>query len=128
MQKTQIIIIDLFVIISLTLIGFISHGTLGQGLWHVLSTLVPIVLGWWLSSWLTQLYQIEKGNLWDMVIKPLLVVVLAYPLALWVRALISKSVVIPVFVLVMIGVTWGGLLIWRLGLWLWWRKSGDVHG
>jgi hypothetical protein len=110
---TALIIGDAAAILVVTWIGFLSHS---EGIANLrwLTTFIPLCLAWALQSPWLGLYRPEitcnPRQVWRVVLAALL----AAPLAGLLRALMLGTMVIPVFVGVLGGVSALGMAFWRL--------------
>jgi hypothetical protein len=104
---------DAVVLVAVTLAGFANHNSsLSDGRW--LTTFVPLVISWGLvSPWLGN-YRPETWRSPAQVWRALLAMVLAAPMAGFLRAILLNGVVIPIFVVALGGVAALTLTAWRL--------------
>ena len=109
---------DIITLAIVTLIGFASHGTADTAGTRMLTTFIPLVAAWLLIAPYIKVYDqnivLEGRQLW----RPLWVMVLAAPMAAWLRGLMLRSPILPVFVLILGGVSALAILIWRGLYWL----------
>lgn len=113
-----------------TLVGFVTHGTLGSAGLRIFATFIPLVIGWLAASPFLRLYQEEYVRQPRELWRPLWAMLLAGPLACWLRGALLQTPILPIFVLVITGVGALGLLTWR-GIYLGWRLSAgkaDLYG
>src|SRR5690242_8103125 len=107
---------DLLGILLITLVGFASHGEISS-VGRMLSTFVPVCIGWGLAASLLGLYQPDISadlyNLW----RPAFAALLGIPLATWLRGVWLDAPILPIFVLVMIVTTALVMTLWR-GTWM----------
>ncbi len=114
---------DTLTVAILTAIGFASHNALGSApALRLAATFFPTLVAWLLIAPWLGLYDpqiTEKANqLW----RPVWAIVLAGPMAAFLRSLMLDALpIIPIFVLVLIGTSALGMLIWRFAYWLWAR-------
>ncbi|NMB88844.1 MAG: DUF3054 domain-containing protein [Chloroflexi bacterium] len=106
---------DAIAILAVTLLGFVTHdSSLATPRW--LSTFLPVCAGWALIAPWMGLYdpgpRDDPRQLWRIP----LAMLLAAPLAGWLRGFWLNSPVIPVFVLVLGLTSAAGVLLWR-ALW-----------
>lgn len=104
---------DGLVLLAVTLAGFGNHNSsLGSGRW--LATFVPLVVAWALvAPWLGN-YQAHTWRVAAQAWRALLAMVLAAPLAAFLRAVTLNSTVIPVFVVALGGVAALSMTAWRV--------------
>jgi hypothetical protein len=95
------------------LIGFSSHGTLGTAGLRILSTLVPLVLSWWLISPFFGLYHPQAFGDVRQLWRPLYAMAFVVPLGAWVRGLILGLPIQPVFVAVIFATCASAVVLWR---------------
>lgn len=104
---------DLITFGLMTLIGFATYGELaGAGL-RLLTTFIPMAIAWalirfWVGVFDLKLIQ-SPAQLW----RPVWAMLLAAPMAGWLRGLMLGAPIIPIFVLVLGATSAAGLLIWR---------------
>ncbi len=104
---------DALVLLLVTLAGFGNHNaSLEGGRW--LTTFVPLCIAWGLvSPWLGNF----RPAIWQVPLqawRALLAMVLAAPLAAFLRAVLLNGVVIPIFVVALGGVAALSLMLWRV--------------
>lgn len=117
-QKAWLVVGDILVLGVVTLTGFASHDELGTAGTRVLTTFVPLVFAWFLiSPWLGVFQEeitVNPRQLW----RPFWAMVLAGPLAAWIRGAWLQRPIVPIFVVVLGGVSALALLAWRIIYWL----------
>jgi hypothetical protein len=119
-QADHIILIlgDIITLALVTIIGFASHGTADTAGARMLSTFVPLVVAWFLVAPFLQVYKIEYGldgrHLW----RPIWAMVIAAPMAAWLRGLMLSSPILPIFVVILGGVSVVAIFVWRALFWL----------
>ncbi len=114
---------DALALAVVTLIGFATHGELSSAGLRLLSTFVPLCIGWalispWLGLYHTR-YTHSVRDLW----RPLLAMFLAAPLAAWLRGFWLNEAIPPVFVLVIAATSALAILLWRSAWLLIGRKA-----
>jgi len=109
---------DIFVLGLVTLYGFASHDELGTAGSRMLTTFIPLVGAWILiSPWLGVFkaeYAANPRQLW----RPFWAMVLAGPMAAWLRGAWMQRPILPLFVVVLGGVSALALLAWRALYWI----------
>lgn len=109
---------DIITLAIVTIIGFASHGTADTAGSRMLTTFIPLVAAWLLIAPYLNVYDrkivLEGSQLW----RPLWAMVLAAPMAAWLRGLMLSSPILPVFVVILGGVSAVAILIWRGLYWL----------
>ena len=119
MNRRRLLVLgDGLVILLVTAVGFATHGELGTApLSRLLSTLLPLALGWALAApWLglfDPLVSASPRMLW----RPAYAMLLAGPLAAFLRGVALNSVILPIFVAVFTLSAAFAMTLWR-GLWL----------
>jgi hypothetical protein len=112
--RTVILILgDIFTLALVTAFGFASHGTLGSAGMRMLSTFIPILIAWVLLAIPHNAFKLEIANQFRELWRPFWAMVLAAPLAAFLRGLWLGTPILPVFVLVLGGVSALAILIWR---------------
>ena len=104
---------DFLSLLLVTLIGFATHSS-KLDLQRVLATWLPLCLAWSLAAPLLGLWQKKQSPIHKNWWRFLSAVILSVPLGVVLRGLILNTPIMGVFVLVMIGTSALGLLIWRL--------------
>jgi hypothetical protein len=106
---------DVLVLLGVTLAGFSNHNSsLEGGRW--LTTFVPLCIAWglvspWLGCYRPEIYA-RPLPAW----RALLAMVLAAPLAAFLRAVLINGSIIPIFVVALGGVSALSMAAWRV-LW-----------
>ena len=111
-----------------TIFGFASHGTLGSAGARILTTLIPVLVSWFLVAPFLGAYRLERVADWRQLWRPFWAMVLAAPLAAWMRAVWLESVIIPIFVVVLGGFSAIAILVWRLIYWAILRRLDQSNG
>lgn len=104
---------DMLVLLAVTLAGFENHSSsLAGGRW--LTSFLPLVIAWglvapWLGNYQPKIWK-QPYQAW----RALLAMVLAAPLAGFLRALLLSGTVIPIFVMALGGVAALSMTAWRV--------------
>ncbi len=117
---------DLMVILLVTLTGFASHGEI-SAVPRMLTTFLPLCLGWGLAADLIGLYRSEAVAEVRQIWRPAAAAVLGAPLATWLRGAWLNEPIPPTFVLVMVSVTAVLMTVWRGG-WMLLHRRRVAHG
>jgi hypothetical protein len=108
-----LVIGDVIVLLLVTLVGFSMHERLNSGILRALSTFVPLLVSWGLIGVHVGVFDparvTDPRQLW----RPFWAMVLAGPFAGWMRALFLGTGVVPLFVVILGGVSALSLLAWR---------------
>jgi hypothetical protein len=119
---------DILMLGIVTLYGFASHEALGSAGAHMLTTFLPLVAAWFLISPHLKAYDLatvrDPRQLW----RPLWSLFLAAPLMGLLRSLWLGSVIIPIFILVIAGVSGVAMLVWRSLFVFFMVRKGQIHG
>lgn len=103
---------DAATILVVTVIGFATHDALGAPLLRILATFLPLCLGWFcVAPWLG-LFDVSILHDWRQLWRVAWAMCLAAPLAAWLRGIWLRSVVLPLFVAIL-----GGVSVLAMGLW-----------
>ncbi|UCF27863.1 MAG: DUF3054 domain-containing protein [Chloroflexota bacterium] len=109
---------DIITLAVVTVIGFASHGTANTAGARMLTTFIPLVVAWFLVAPFLNVYKSEYVldglQLW----RPVWAMVLAAPMAAWLRGVMLSSPVLPIFVVILGSASVAGILIWRALFWL----------
>jgi hypothetical protein len=115
---------DLLALLLVTLVGFASHG---EAIWdnpRLWTTFIPLTLGWMAVAPLLQVYHPETITHWRSLWRPAWAVVLAIPLAGFLRGIWLNTPIVPVFLAVLAGTTLLAILLWRTLFWVIWSWRG----
>lgn len=119
---------DVLVLGLVTLYGFASHNQLGSAGSRMLTTFIPLLISWFLVSPHLQVFDLQRAALPVELWRPFWAMVLAAPLAVFIRAVMLNSAINPIFVVILGGVAALALVAWRaIFLWVVLRRSRS-HG
>lgn len=114
-SKGQVILLagDILILALVTIYGFASHGTLGSAGERMLTTFLPLVVSWLLIA--PHLGVFDAGGALDprRLWRPFWAMVLAGPMAAFLRGAWLSAPIMPLFVVILGGVSALGLLAWR---------------
>lgn len=117
-QRYYLIIGDTLTLAIVTVVGFASHGTAGTAGSRMLTTFFPLLVAWLLIAPHLKVYDpkiaLDGRQLW----RPFWAMVLAGPMAAWLRGVLLNSPILPVFVIILGGVSALAILAWRGLYWL----------
>ena len=114
MKNYFLILGDIFAILTVTTIGFATHGELNTSFTTRMSALFfPHVIAWFLLSPWFGLFQTEIISNPKQLCRPALAMLFAAPLAAVLRGLILNAPIIPIFVVVLIATSAFGMILWR---------------
>lgn len=109
---------DGLAVLSLTLIGFSSHSTLGTSGLRFWVTFSGQWIAWLLIAPLLHLFALEIVADWRQLWRPLWAAALAGPITTFLRSLILGWDISPIFTAVVIATSALAFLIWRALFWL----------
>jgi len=113
-QISVLIIGDVITLAVVTVFGFATHGTLGTAGERLFITFVPLALAWAAVAPFLGAYDpgraLDARQLW----RPFWAMVLAAPLASWLRGVWLNAPIMPIFVLVLGGFSALAILAWRV--------------
>ena len=116
--RYYLIIGDILTLTIVTVFGFASHGTAGTAGSRMLTTFIPLLAAWILIAPHLKVYDrdiaLDGRQLW----RPFWAMVLAGPMAAWLRGVLLNSPILPVFVVILGGVSALAILTWRGLYWL----------
>ncbi len=119
LRKVYILISgDIATLGLVTVVGFASHNELGSAGWRMLTTFIPLVVSWLAIAPHLGLYEIRTTADVRQLWRPLWGMTLAAPLAAWLRGMWLNTPILPIFVLILGGVSAVALLAWRAVLWI----------
>ena len=125
-NNTIVLVIgDALTLGMVTLVGFASHGTLLEAGSRMLTTFVPLTFSWFLISPFLGVYQDYSRSDYRQLWRVLLAGIYASPLAAWLRGGLLNAPIQPVFVLVLGAVSILGLMIWRVGFILLYKRKPE---
>lgn len=105
---------DILTLGIITLVGFASHGTVGIAGSRMFTTFLPLVAAWFLIAPNLRSYDYQVVVNWQELWRPFWSMVLAAPIAAWLRGLILDAPILPIFVIILGGVSAIGILLWRI--------------
>jgi hypothetical protein len=118
LRRYYLIIGDILTLTIVTVFGFASHGTAGTAGSRMLTTFIPLLAAWILIAPHLKVYDrdiaLDGRQLW----RPFWAMVLAGPMAAWLRGVLLNSPILPVFVVILGGVSALAILTWRGLYWL----------
>jgi hypothetical protein len=109
---------DIITLAIVTIIGFASHGTADTAGARMLTTFIPLAAAWILIAPFLHVYKIENALDWRQLWRPIWAMVVAAPMAGWLRGMMLSSPIQPVFVLILGGVSVVTIFIWRGLFWI----------
>ena len=114
---------DVVTLALVTVFGFATHGEVATAGTRMLTTFLPLVFAWLLISPHLGVFDLKRladpRQLW----RPFWAMLLAGPLAAWLRAVMLNSPILPIFVVVLGSISALALLLWRSLYWALFRKS-----
>jgi hypothetical protein len=115
-RRRQLILLagDLIVLVAVTAVGFASHGTLGSAGERILATFVPLVAAWFMVAPFLGAYDVNRAEDLRQLWRPFWAMVLAGPMAALLRGFLLNSPILPIFVVVLGGISALSILGWRL--------------
>lgn len=115
-SRTQLILIavDALILLVVTLVGFAFHHTLASSGGRPLSTWLPWTAAWLLVAPYLKAFDEDAIRDFKQVWRPFWAMILASPIAGFLRALWLGNQVIPVFVVAFGGIAALSILAWRL--------------
>jgi hypothetical protein len=104
---------DVVALALVTLFGFASHGTLDTAGGRMLTTFIPLTAAWFLVAPHLGAFDLHRAidarELW----RPFWAMVIAAPLAAWLRGVMLGAPILPIFVVILGGISAMALLVWR---------------
>lgn len=104
---------DILVLSLITLFGFATHNELGSAGLRMFTTFIPLLAAWLLLSPHLGAFDHSQISDWHQLWRPFWAMVLAAPLAAWMRGAWLNQPILPIFVVVLGGISALGLLFWR---------------
>jgi len=114
---------DLITLALVTGYGFASHNELGSAGWRMLTTFLPLVAAWLMTA--IPLGALDTDRFTDLrqLWRPFWAMIVAGPLAAWLRGTWLNMPIQPVFVVVLGGASALALLVWRILFWMFVSRS-----
>ena len=112
-QQTVLIIGDALTLLLVTVAGFARHAELGTSGLRLLSTFIPLGAAWFLVSPHLGVFNVDRVYDPKQLWRPFWAMVLAAPLAGWLRGVWLGAQILPLFVVILGGVSALSILIWR---------------
>jgi hypothetical protein len=109
---------DVLTLGLVTLYGFASHGEATSAGTRMLTTFLPLVAAWFLVAPFLGVFEADKASRFSQLWRPFWAMILAGPLAAWMRGTLLRSMIVPIFVVVLGGVSALALLAWRSIYWI----------
>lgn len=127
-----LVIGDLITLALVTVFGFATHGTLGSAGARLLTTFLPLLISWLAAAPALGVYDPQRAADARQLWRPFWAMILAAPLAAWLRGAWLNAPILPIFVLVLGGFSALGVLAWRAAFTLFFSKrrtaSKVTHG
>jgi len=125
MKNNKILILgDILTLLIVMLIGFATHGETGISfLPRMLTTFIPLLIGWFLLAPWFQLFNSEINSNPKQLWRPALTMLFTGPLAVVLRGLILNAPIIPIFAVVLSATSALGTMIWRTAYFLLERRT-----
>jgi hypothetical protein len=123
-----LIIGDAVTLAIVTVFGFASHGTLDTAGMRVLTTYVPLLVAWFLVAPHLGVYDEARVADLRQLWRPFWSMVLAAPFAAWMRGAWLGTAILPVFVVVLGGISALAILLWRFIYWIIMHRSKSSYG
>jgi hypothetical protein len=97
-----------------TVFGFAFHDELGTFSTRMLATFIPSLAAWLLVAPHLGAFDPRRMGQFNELWRPFWAMVLAAPMAAWLRGVWLSTVILPVFVVVLGGISALALLLWRV--------------
>jgi hypothetical protein len=97
-----------------TVLGFVNHKILGSAGFRMLTTFIPVLIAWLLIAPHLGVYNSKVTNRYRDLWRPPWAMVLAAPMASFLRGAWLDTPIIPIFVVVIGAGNAIAILIWRL--------------
>ena len=127
-ERRILIVGDVVILTLITGFGFANHGTLGSAGLRILSTLVPLVVAWFLISPLMGVFDESRVRDPRQLWRPLWAMILAAPIAAFMRGVWLNQPILPLFVFVIGGFSALALVGWRALYLLYQKRLTTSHG
>jgi hypothetical protein len=112
---------DVVIFGLVTVAGFSRHGELGSAGLRLFATFLPLCIAWALAAPWLGVFNLSQASQALQLWRPLFAMLLAAPMAGWLRGLWLGESIPPIFVLVIGAFSALGILLWR-GVWIAWFR------
>lgn len=109
---------DIVTLGLVTVFGFASHGEAETAGVRMLTTFLPLVAAWLLVAPHLEVFEMQRVTDLRQLWRPFWAMVLAGPMAAWLRGVMLNAPILPIFVVVIGGVSAIALLAWRGLFWV----------
>jgi uncharacterized metal-binding protein len=115
LSRQQLILVagDIVTLGLVTVFGFASHGEVETAGVRMLTTFLPLVAAWLLVAPHLKVFEMQRVGILRELWRPFWAMVLAGPMAAWLRGVMLNAPILPIFVIVIGGVSAIALLAWR---------------
>ena len=127
-QQILLLAGDMLVLALVTVFGFARHGELTSSGARYLTTFIPLVVAWLLVAPFLGVFDPQRAADPRQLWRPFWAMVLAGPMAGWLRGVWLDEPIQPVFVLVLGGTSALALLVWRSLYWLVNSRKKPLYG
>lgn len=129
LSKSQKVILfgDAVVLALVTLYGLASHEMLDNAGTDIWRTFLPWLVAWVVMGWHVGVFEVEEIGLGQAIVLPIWSMILASPLAGFLRAVLLDRDVVVLFVLIFGGISALAVATWRGLYWLLARRRA-THG
>lgn len=119
LSRQQFILVagDIVTLGLVTVFGFASHGEAETAGFRMLTTFLPLVAAWLLVAPHLKVFEMHRAGEVRELWRPFWAMVLAGPMAAFLRGVMLNAPILPIFVVVIGGISAIALLAWR-GLFL----------
>lgn len=104
---------DFLTIALVTVYGFASHHELSAGAARMLTTFLPLTIAWLAAAPFLGAYDPQRAMEFRQLWRPFWAMLLAAPLAAWLRGVWLNAPILPLFVFILGSVSALAILIWR---------------
>jgi len=112
-QTLTLLLGDVIVVALVTIFGFATHGRLESGANRMATTFLPVLAAWLCVAPFFGVYEVGVARQPRLLWRPFYAMVIAAPLAGWLRGLWLGQPIIPLFVFVLGGISSLAVLAWR---------------
>ncbi len=128
-QRIILFVGDVSALALVTLFGFFTHGEIASAGMRVLTTFFPLVASWLMVAPFLGAYNLDKVVNARQLWRPFYAMVLAGPLAAWMRGvLLGNASILPLFVVVIGGFSALAILAWRALAWFFIFRKRPADG
>ncbi len=127
-RRAVLLVGDAVTLAVVTAFGFASHNTLETAGARMLTTFLPLAAAWLLIAPFLGVFDPARAADLRQLWRPFWAMILAAPMAGWLRGVLLDTPILPIFVVILGGFSALGMLAWRIIFWLATRRPARSNG